>query len=264
MIKSLYTRLRSHANLPHKAISKWVRQDIINKETATMLESVLNVANMHVREIMVPKSLMCTIGTDTPLEDYLAMIIETGHSRFPLIDAENDRTVGTIMAKDILKYTMTDKLKDIDIRELARPAKVVPEGKRLNMLLREFRLSHKHMAVVINEYGSISGLITIEDVLEQIVGDIIDEFDVTHNSTIDRIGKNQYEMSALTPIEACNQEIGTQFKIDAYDTMGGIVMNTFGRMPERNEIIEIDGHKIKVISCDHRHIKQIQITIQNI
>jgi magnesium and cobalt transporter len=267
MIKSLLAK-RSflQKKSPGKSITSWLKNGSISRETATMLEGVINVSNMHVRDIMVSKSMMCTIDPDTPVQEYLAMVIETGHSRFPLIDGSTDKALGIIMAKDILKQTIIQKTQDhekLDLTSLARPVKVIPESKRLNLLLREFRLSHKHMAVVVNEYGSISGLITIEDVLEQIVGDIIDEFDVSEHSTIDKVAKDKYEMSALTPVEVCNQELGIKLLPHDYDTVGGVVMHAFGRMPKRNEAIEVDGHNIKVISCDHRRIKQIAVTISN-
>lgn len=247
---------------PNKTILQWQKDNIITQDTAGMLNGVINVSNMQVRDIMITKSMMHTIALDTPVDEDLAMIIETGHSRFPLIDTQNDKALGIVMAKDILKYTVTKNIEELDLMEIARPVKVIPESKKLNLLLREFRLSHKHMAIVMNEYGNISGLITIEDVLEQIVGDISDEFDVSANSAIDKIGKNTYEMSALTPIEACNQTIGLNLPTEEYDTIGGIVMKAFGRMPKRNEIIETHGHQFKVISCDHRRIKHLEVIVK--
>ena len=246
---------------PQKTIHQWQKHEIITKDTATMLNGVINVSNMQVRDIMITKSMMHTIDLDTPGDEHLAMIIATGHSRFPLIDTQNDKALGIVMAKDILKYTVTKDVDTLDLTDLARPVKVIPESKKLNLLLREFRLSHKHMAIVINEYGNISGLITIEDVLEQIVGDISDEFDVSENSAIDKIAKNKYEMSALTPIEVCNQTLGIHLPTQDYDTLGGIVMHAFGHMPKRNDTIETEGFLFKVISCDHRRIKHLEMTI---
>ncbi len=248
---------------PFKTFEKWRLDEIITQDTASMLTGVINVSNMQVRDIMITKSQMCTIALDTPANEYLAMVVETGHSRFPLIDTQNDKALGIIMAKDVLKYSLTKDMESLDLLEISRPVKVIPESKKLNLLLREFRLSHKHMAIVINEYGNISGLITIEDVLEQIVGDIIDEFDVSANSAIDKIGKDTYEMSAITPIEVCNQTLGLQLPTEDYDTIGGIVMHAFGRMPKRNEIIETEGVIFKVISCDHRRIKHIEIQLKS-
>lgn len=259
-MRNLFSQLFSSAS-PEKTIASWLDDELITRETAKMLEGVLNVASMHVRDVMVPKSMMCTIQVNTHVEEYLPTVIETGHSRFPLIDHQNDQALGIIMAKDILRCFYQNKLESTDLTELARPVKVIPESKRLNLLLREFRLSHKHMAVVMNEYGNISGLITIEDVLEQIVGDISDEYDGDDAAEIDRISENRYQMSALTPIEDCNQKLGTHFKTDAFDTVGGIVMNAFGHMPQRNESVDIDGHNITVIAADHRRIKQIVIQL---
>jgi magnesium and cobalt transporter len=263
MIKSLLARIRPKNKSPKRTIAWWQKKDIINRETATMLNGVLGVANKRVGDLMVPKSHMHTIVAGSPPETYLPMIIETGHSRFPLIDTNQDKTLGIIMAKDILKVTLTGNKDDIDLTELARPAKVIPESKRLNRLLREFRISHKHIAVVVNEYGSISGLITIEDVLEQIVGDIIDEFDVNQTASIDKVAKDEYEMAALTSIEECNQVLGSHFPTDAFETMGGVIMHHFGRMPKRDETIEISGCHIKILSCDHRQIKHIKISIKS-
>lgn len=240
-----------------KAIDHWQTEDIITHDIAKMLNGVVAIAHMQVKDIMISESMMCTIDINTPHDQIMSMIIETGHSRFPLIDHANDKALGVVMAKDLLKVSHLDQA--YDLNSIARPVKIIPETRSLSLLLREFRLSHKHMAVVINEYGSISGLVTIEDVLEQIVGDIEDEFDAHHDFVIDKIGKHLFDMNALTPIEYCNQQIGTVFNEGQYETMAGLIMHELGRLPKRDEVLNIQGSQITITNVDSRRIKQIEV-----
>ena len=240
MIKKLIHWIAPWTQKPSTTIHEWQKNQTISHDTAKMLSGVLHMAHLQVKDIMVSKSMMCTIEIHTPFEQVITMIIETGHSRFPLIDPKQDKVLGVIMAKDLLRASLKEEHDDLS--SLARPMKVIPETRSLSLLLREFRLSHKHMAVVVNEYGSISGLITIEDVLEQIVGEIEDEFDSQHDHMIDKISHHRYEMPALTPIEHCNQVLGTQFTTGQYETMAGLIMHSLGRLPVRNETLSSQYH----------------------
>lgn len=259
MIKRLVNWLAPWTKKPNSTILEWKKNQSVSHDTAKMLTGVLHMAEMQVKDVMVSKSLMCTIDIQTPFEQAVAMIIETGHSRFPLIDPNHDKVLGVIMAKDLLRASLKDEQDDLKL--LARPMKVIPETRSLSLLLREFRLSHKHMAVVVNEYGSISGLITIEDVLEQIVGEIEDEFDTQHDHMIDKISHDCYEMPALTPIEHCNHILSTQFVAGQYETMAGLIMHHLGRLPKRNESFSLLNTTITVTNVDSRRVKHIEIHI---
>lgn len=259
MLTKLIRWLAPWTQNPNSTIQEWKRGQMINDDTAKMMSRIMLMANRQVEDVMVTKGMMCTIDVHTPLEQVIAMIVETGHSRFPLIDPSQDKVLGVIMAKDLLRASL--KNEPIDLKALSRPIKVIPETRSLSLLLREFRLSHKHMAVVVNEYGSISGLITIEDVLEQIVGEIEDEFDTQQDHMIDKISHNCYEMPALTPIEHCNQVLGTAFTTDQYDTMAGLIMHALGRLPKRNETLQLHNTSITVTNVDARRIKHIEITL---
>ncbi len=235
---------------------------LIEADVLRMLEGVLAVSETQVRDIMVPRSQMAVIERDDPPEKILPVVIESGHSRFPVIGDDRDEVVGILLAKDLLRYFAEDSEgeRDFDIRECLRPAVFIPESKRLNVLLREFRIGHNHMAIVVDEYGGVAGLLTIEDVLEQIVGDIDDEYDVDEGEGIRRESERIYSVPALTRIEDFNKIFGTRFSDEECDTLGGLVLHELGRMPRRGEAIQIGGFEIKVVRADRRRIESLRVT----
>ena len=190
----------------------------------------------------------------------LPVIIESGHSRFPVIGDDRDQVVGILLAKDLLRYFSEGATGAFDIREVLRPAAFVPESKRLNVLLKEFRVSRNHMAIVVDEYGGVSGLVTIEDVIEEIVGEIADEYDIDEDQTIRREGDRQFVVLALTRIQEFNDYFSTRFSEEEYDTIGGLVMHQFGRLPRRGESVTMEGHEFKVLRADRRRIDQLRVT----
>lgn len=232
---------------------------IIDADAFEMLEGVLTVIEMQVRDIMVPRSQMVIVDRDAPPQEILPAVIESGHSRFPVIGEDRDQIVGILLAKDLLRYFMDGGKDDFDIKECLRPVVFIPESKRLNVLLKEFRASHHHMAVVVDEYGGVSGLVTIEDVLEQIVGDIGDEYDVDDDLDIRREGERQFTVRAQTPIEDFNGYFGTQFSDEEFDTIGGLAMNLLGRLPRRGEAFTLGGLDFKVLRADRRRLDTLRV-----
>jgi len=233
---------------------------LIDADVLAMLEGVLEVSEIQVRDVMVPRSQMVVVHRDDPPEKILPVVIESGHSRFPVVGEDRDEVVGILLAKDLLRYFAQDGGSQFDIRECLRPAVFIPESKRLNVLLKEFRVSHNHMAIVVDEYGGVSGLLTIEDVLEQIVGDIGDEYDVDESEGIRREGERTYSVPALTRIEEFNETFGTRFSDEEFDTIGGLVLHELGRMPRRGEAVEIGGLELKVQRADRRRIETLRVT----
>ena len=233
---------------------------LIDADVLQMLESVLSVSGIQVRDVMVPRSQMVVINRDDPVEKILPVVIESGHSRFPVVGEDRDEVAGILLAKDLLRFFVEDDRDDFDIRECLRPAVFIPESKRLNVLLKEFRVSHNHMAIVVDEYGGVSGLLTIEDVLEQIVGDIGDEYDVDEAEGIRKEGDRTWVVPALTRIEEFNTAFGTRFSDEEYDTIGGLVLHELGRMPRRGEAIQIGGVELKVTRADRRRIETLRVT----
>jgi magnesium and cobalt transporter len=235
---------------------------LIDADVLEMLESVLQVSEIQVRDVMVPRSQMVIIQRDDPPEKILPIVIESGHSRFPVVGEDRDEVAGILLAKDLLRYYTEDGDQNFDIRECLRPAVFIPESKRLNVLLKEFRVSHNHMAIVVDEYGGVSGLLTIEDVLEQIVGDIGDEYDVDDGEGIRKESDRVYAVPALTRIEDFNAAFGTRFSDEEFDTIGGLVLHELGRMPRRGEAIQIGGLELKVMRADRRRIETLRVTTQ--
>jgi magnesium and cobalt transporter len=233
---------------------------LIDTDVFAMLEGVLQVSEIQVRDVMVPRSQMVVIQRDEPPERILPVVVESGHSRFPVVGEDRDEVVGILLAKDLLRYFADDGEGQFDIRECVRPAIFIPESKRLNVLLKEFRVSHNHMAIVVDEYGGVSGLLTIEDVLEQIVGDIGDEYDVDEGEGIRKEAERVFAVPALTRIEEFNSTFGTRFSDEEFDTIGGLVLHELGRMPRRGEAIEIGGVEIKVVRADRRRIETLRVT----
>ncbi|MGH8203220.1 MAG: HlyC/CorC family transporter [Steroidobacteraceae bacterium] len=236
------------------------RAGLIDGEALLMIQGVLRVADQHVRDIMVPRSQMVVLERDSGPQELLPAVIESGHSRFPVIGDDRDQIAGILHAKDLLRYFAEGEKGGWDIREVLRPASFVPESKRLNVLLKEFRASRNHMAIVVDEYGGVSGLVTIEDVIEEIVGEIADEHDTDEDQTVRREGDRQFVVQALTRVQEFNQYFGTRFSDEEYDTIGGLVMHQFGRLPRRGDAVTMDGLEFKVLRADRRRIDQLRVT----
>ncbi|MDH1620375.1 HlyC/CorC family transporter [Pseudomonas chengduensis] len=233
---------------------------LLDSEALAIVEGAIQVADLQVRDIMVPRSQVISIkATQTP-QEFLPAIIDAAHSRYPVIGESLDDVIGILLAKDLLPLILQGEQPNFNIKDLLRPATFVPESKRLNVLLREFRANHNHMAVVIDEYGGVAGLVTIEDVLEQIVGDIEDEHDVEEDGYIKPLPSGDYLIKALTPIDSFNETFDSQFSDDEYDTVGGLVMNAFGHLPKRNEVTEIGEFRFRVLNADSRRIHLLRLT----
>jgi magnesium and cobalt transporter len=235
---------------------------IVNPDAYEMLEGVLQVSELQVRDIMVPRSQMVIVNRDDPPEAILPVVIESGHSRFPVIGEDRDQIVGILLAKDLLRYFTEGGKDDFDIKEVLRAVVFIPESKRLNVLLKEFRASHHHMAIVVDEYGGVSGLVTIEDVLEQIVGDIGDEYDVDDELDIRKEGERQFTVRAQTAIEDFNTYFGTHFSDEEFDTIGGLAINLLGRLPRRGESFALGGMEFKVLRADRRRLDMLRVITQ--
>lgn len=237
-------------------------RDLIDNDTKEMIEGVLDVAELKVRDIMVPRSQMVTIDINQKVDEFLPIVIDAQHSRYPVISENKDHVEGILLAKDLLAYgfDMTDD--EFALTKVIRPAVIVPEGKRVDVLLKEFRSQRYHMAIVVDEYGGVSGLVTIEDILEEIVGDIEDETDYNEDTKADirRINKSRFSVKALTTIEDFNDYFETQFGDEEYDTIGGMVAHGFGHLPKPGEEIVISGINFKVTGADKRRIQQLQVS----
>ena len=233
---------------------------LIDGDVLEMLEAVLEVSEIQVRDVMVPRSQMVVVNRDDPPGRILPVVIESGHSRFPVVGEDRDEVMGILLAKDLLRFFVEDDRDHFDIRECLRPAVFIPESKRLNVLLREFRVNHNHMAIVVDEYGGVSGLLTIEDVLEQIVGDIGDEYDIDDGDGIRREADRSWTVPALTRIEEFNEAFGTRYSDEEADTIGGLVLHELGRMPRRGEAVQIGGLELKVTRADRRRIETLRVT----
>ncbi len=235
-------------------------RNLLDSDALTIIEGALQVSDMQVRDIMVPRAQMDVIDvTETP-EQIAEKVIGAAHSRFPVIGENRDDVIGILLAKELLRYFAG---KEFDLRDSLRPAVFVPESKRLNVLLREFRASRNHMAIVVDEYGGVAGLVTIEDVLEQIVGDIEDEYDfdeAADNIVLDNTGR--YRVKATTEIADFNEAFGMSFANDDYDTVGGLVIHTLGRLPKRNETVQIDGLRFQVLRADSRRVHTLLVDPQ--
>lgn len=235
-------------------------REIIDSESLTMIEGVLQVSQMKVRDVMIPRGKMVTINSDAKLDDVLPIIVEAQHSRYPVLAENHEDIIGILLAKDLLN-SMVHRDKGFDCRKIMRPTVFIPESKRLNILLNDFRRTHNHMAIVVDEYGSTSGLITIEDVLEQIVGEIEDESDIDENEYhIKELAPNQYTVNALTPVEEFNNFFKCEFSDQEFDTIGGLVLQEFGHLPKRGENVIIDPFRFKVLHADNRRIRLLKVT----
>ena len=235
----------------------------LDADEKSMLTGVLEVSETQVRDVMVPRSQMVVIDIEDAFDETLATIVESGHSRFPVIGEDRDEVLGILLAKDLLRYFGKDAANEVTIRKLLRPAAVIPESKRLNALLNEFRASHNHMAIVVDEYGGVAGLLTIEDVLEEIVGEIEDEHDDEEAEFIrpdgDRNGRPSFAVRALTRVEDFNEYFESELGDEEYDTIGGLVMHQLGRLPRRGEKVDFGGFEFAVIKADKRRIDALQV-----
>lgn len=236
------------------------QNELIDQDTRDMLEGVMDIADQRVRDIMIPRSQMITLKQNQSLDECLDVIIESAHSRFPVISEDKDHIEGILMAKDLLPFMRSDA-EPFSIEEVLRPAVVVPESKRVDRMLKEFRQQRYHMAIVIDEFGGVSGLVTIEDILELIVGEIEDEYDDEEDIDFRQLSRHTWTVRALAPIEDFNETFSTHFSDEEVDTIGGLVMQAFGHLPARGETIEIDGYQFKVAMADSRRIIQVHVRI---
>jgi magnesium and cobalt transporter len=236
-------------------------RNVVDTETLSILEGALQVSDMQVRDIMVPRSQMVCIKAEESLKEFLPSIIESAHSRFPVLGEDQDEVLGVLLAKDLLPLILNENLENFNVKDLLRAAAFVPESKRLNILLKEFRATRNHMAIVADEFGGIAGIVTIEDVLEQIVGEIEDEHDQDEDdSFITELDNNVRMVKALTTIEDFNQHFETKFDEKEFDTIGGIVIQHFGRVPECDEAITINDWRFKVVNGTGRRINLMEVT----
>jgi len=232
---------------------------ILDAEAVAMIEGVLSVSEMQVRDAMIPRSHMVVIPFDSPLEEFLPLVLESGHSRFPVIGEDRDAVEGILLAKDLLRH-YAENSGPLDMKALVRSAVVIPESKRLNMLLRDFRSSRNHMAIVVDEYGGVSGLITIEDVLEEIVGEIDDEHDEEEEAPIKALGGNHFQVNALAEVEDFNEVFECDFSDEGYDTVGGLLLAEFGRVPEPGEeVVLAERFRFSVSAADSRRIIMLEM-----
>lgn len=234
-------------------------KNLMDADSLSMIEGVLQVSDIQVRDIMIPRSQMDMIDISHPPEKFIPFIIQTAHSRFPVIEDDKNDVIGILLAKDLLKYYAGD---DFEIRDMLRPAVFIPESKRLNVLLKEFRGSRNHIAIVVDEYGGVSGMVTIEDVLEQIVGEIEDEFDF--DETEDNIIQDtdgRYRVKASTEIEDFNEYFKSKFSNEEFSTIGGLIIHAFGHLPKRDEKITFQGFKITILRADSRKLYSVLLEV---
>jgi magnesium and cobalt transporter len=239
------------------------KRGLLDTDSLGMIEGVLQVSEMQVRDIMIPRSQMSVLSKDQSRDDMLAVMIESGHSRFPVIGDSRDEVLGIILAKDMLRFTRDIGSENFSVREILREPVFVPESKRLNVLLKDFRSSQNHLAIVVDEYGGVAGMVTIEDVLEQIVGEIEDEHDIDEGKYILKHDDNHYIVKALTDIEEFNAFFKTAFNDDEYDTIGGLVLSELGHMPKRDEVVSIHDMSFRILRSDNRRIYLLEVILDN-
>jgi len=233
-------------------------RNLLDADALSMIEGVLQVSELQARDIMVPRSQMDVIDVNDSPDQFIPFVIHTAHSRFPVTSGNKDDVIGILLAKDLLRYYAGEE--EFDVREMLRPAVFIPESKPLNVLLKEFRKNRNHIAIVVDEYGGVAGLVTIEDVLEQIVGDIEDEYDfdeVDDNIVQEKGG--QFRVKAVTEIEDFNEKFGTDFSDDEFDTIGGLVLKRFGRVPKRGEQVTMEGFTFKILRADSRRLHLLEV-----
>ncbi len=238
-------------------------RNIFDADTLQMVEGAFQVVEMRVRDIMVPRAQMVVLEDDATFEEMLPQIIKSGHSRFPVISEDKDNVVGVLLAKDLLRQANANNAQPFRLEDIIRPATITPETKRLNVLLKEFRAERNHMAIVMDEYGGVAGLVTIEDVLEEIVGEIDDEHDKDEDQHIRDNGEGKFTVRALTPIEEFNETLGTNFSDEEFDTIGGLLMQHIGHMPKNGETADINGCHFRIMVADSRRIHLLQVVLPN-
>ena len=237
------------------------QRDLIDPDALSMIEGAIEVGDMQVRDIMVPRAQMTVVNSEQQPEDFIDEVISSGHSRFPVIGDTRDEVLGILLAKDLLAHFAKPGDEAFDLWDVIRPAVHIPESKRLNVLLREFRASRNHMAIVADEYGGVAGLVTIEDVLEQIVGEIDDEHDTDDDDLIKRHQQGDFIVKAHTPIEDFNEAFGTDYSDEEFDTIGGLVVKAFGHFPRRGETSTIDGLTFRVLRADKRRVHLLRVSM---
>ena len=233
---------------------------VLEKGTLNMIEGALRVSTDQVRDIMVPRPQVVFVDKNEKPSDFIPRIVKSSHSRFPVINSETEKIEGILLAKDLLPFLSTHNLNDFELSKLIRPAILIPESKKLNILLDELRAGRNHMAIVLDEYGDVTGIVTIEDVLEEIVGEIEDEHDKDSGTLIKQIAEDEFLVSALTPIDIFNEKFNSSLSDKDFDTLGGIVMHHFARFPKPNDAINIDGLRFVINSLERRRIKRIKVS----
>lgn len=237
------------------------QRHILDAEALSIVEGALSVSRMQARDVMIPRSQVAMVSRDASAEDTLKLITETAHSRFPVIDDDRDDVIGILLAKDVLSAVISAGKFDFDLRDIMRPAVFIPESKRLNVLLREFQARRNHMAIVVDEYGGVAGMVTIENVLEQIVGEIDDEHDIDDDAPILKRNYSSYTVKALTTVADFNEYFDTDWSDEDFDTVGGYVVNQFGHLPERDEQITVGQYQFTVIRADNRRVHLFEMNI---
>ncbi|AGH38651.1 Magnesium and cobalt efflux protein CorC [Bibersteinia trehalosi USDA-ARS-USMARC-188] len=266
LIKSLFGGLFQQEPKNREDLVEVIRNseenELIDSDTKEMIEGVMEISELRVRDIMIPRPQIVFIDAEQSLDSCLDVIIESAHSRFPVIRDGKDTIEGILLAKDLLKFLRSDS-EAFEMDGILRPAVIVPESKRVDRMLKEFRSERFHMAIVVDEFGAVSGLVTIEDILEQIVGDIEDEFDEDEIEPIRQLSQHTYAVLALTNIEKFNELFAVEFNDEEVDTVGGLVMQAFGHLPKRGEEIELGGMVFKVTSADSRRLIQLRVTVSD-
>ncbi|VAW43698.1 Magnesium and cobalt efflux protein CorC [hydrothermal vent metagenome] len=234
--------------------------DLVDSDALNMMKGALKVSELQVRQVMVPRAQMVVIPQTSSIEDILPIIVESGHSRFPVVGEDKDELEGILLAKDVLKSFVKEE-DEFNLKDIIRPAVVIPESKQVNILLNEFRTKRNHMAIIIDEYGGVAGLVTIEDILEEIVGEIDDEFDDHEDPYVMKVADQVYRINALTTITEFNEQFNYGFDDAEFDTIGGLVASEAGRLPETGELIEVAGLCFKIIKADKRRIEFVEVDL---
>jgi len=236
------------------------KNNVLSKEVLEMIEGAFQVSKIQVKNIMIPRSHMVVVREDATLQDMLPIIIDSAHSRFPVVGDSRDEVLGILLAKDLLRFFIQGKQEEFDLDDVIRPAVIIPESKRVNTLLNEFRDGRNHMAIVVDEYSSVSGLVTIEDVLEQIVGEITDEHDIEEDRYIFEHSIGHFGVKALTPIEDFNEFFSTKYNDNDFETFGGLVLSKFGHLPKKGEKLEFDNFEVEVLRADRRRLHLLNVS----
>ena len=258
-VKKLFSRAPVDRQDLIEILRESENRNLLDHDVLIMIEGALYVSDLRVSDVMVPKIQMTAIQYNASLVDIIRTVVDSGHSRFPVIGEDTNQILGILLAKDLLSYYANPDNRGSDLKDIMRPAFFIPESKRLNVLLRDFRVKHNHMAIVVDEYG-VTGLITIEDVLEEIVGEIEDETDIDEEVNITPHGKNRYTVKAITPIDEFNEAFNTELDTEEYDTIGGLIIEACGHLPKRGETLDFAGFNVKVLKSDKRRIQLLRFT----